>query len=64
MPKVIFSKDYDYHPSAEPRVTMGYKADKKPQRVNQECADRAIKAGVAVAVEDKPQPKKSVDGKE
>ena len=51
MPKVIFTKPYDYFPSKEARVIQAYKVSKKPQAVNQECADRAIAAGVASLVE-------------
>ncbi len=56
MPKIVFKKDFDYHPSAAFGVVYAYKAGVKPQTVNQECADMAIKAGYGELAKGKAKP--------
>ncbi len=51
--RVKFSRDYDYIPSGEPRVTLAYKAGTE-ETVKQEAGEAAIKAGAAEAVEAAP----------
>lgn len=45
--KLIFTKAFDYRPSAEPRITKAFLPSKDPQTVNSECAERAIACGAA-----------------
>ena len=47
VPKVIFTKPFDYFPSRTPRVCTTYEPSDKPQPVTEECAERAIRLGYA-----------------
>lgn len=47
MPWVKFNEDFDFHPKAEPRVTVAYKAGAS-EMVTRECAKVAVKAKAAV----------------
>jgi len=51
MPRVVFSRDYIYTPTAERRVSTKFKASPEPRLVNQDCADKAVAAGAAKVVE-------------
>lgn len=44
--RVIFTKDYPYAPKPQ-LPTRVYRADPKPQAVNEDCFNRAIAAGFA-----------------
>ena len=63
MTKVIFKKDFDFHPYADWRIVVEFKASEKPQTVTRECAEKAIKAKCAVVYKepkkDKPDAKRS-----
>lgn len=48
--RVKFSRDYDYTPSAERRVTIAYKAGMEIT-VKREAGEAAVKAGAAEEVE-------------
>lgn len=59
MPKVNFSKPFDYNPSGYGgRVTIRYKPGKSYDDVKRECIEMAEKAG---ALPKKPKPKADDD---
>lgn len=58
MARVKFTKDFDYKPTTN--TTIGYLAGME-ETVKQECADQAIAAGAAKAVE---KPRKETDNGE
>lgn len=51
--RIVFTKDFDYTPSAERRVTIAYKAG-TTETVKREAGEAAIEAGAAD--EAKPDP--------
>lgn len=59
MAHVIFTRDFDYHPSDF--STISYKAGPDPQLVKRECADEAIDGGYGTEV---ATPSKPVEGAE
>jgi hypothetical protein len=53
--RVKFSKDYDYTPSGERRVTIAYKAG-MDLTVKREAGEAAVKAGAAEEVKEVTRP--------
>ena len=59
MTKVIFTKPFNYRPSANWRVTLTYRASEDPQEVNLECADEAVAKGYAKYVDEDKRDKRA-----